>query len=75
MVDSPGDIADYLALAESTNTAPLPSDRLEELCSVTRDDVHRAAQTIFRPEGLSAVTIGRQSERARNKLQARVLKT
>ncbi len=72
MLDDPGDVADYLALAELTETAPTPRDRLAELSAVTRERVHEAAAHIFRPEGLSAVTVGRQSDRARNKLRERV---
>ncbi len=73
MLDDPGSVADYLALAELTQTAPTPSLRLEELSAVTRERVHEAAAHVFRREGLSAVTVGRQSERARNKLRDRVL--
>lgn len=74
MLDDPADIADYLAMAELMQTAPTPQHRLEQLSSVTRELVHEAAAHVFRREGLSAVTIGRQNERGRNKLRERVLK-
>ncbi len=74
MLDDPADVADYLAMAELTQTAPTPARRLEELSAVTRDLVHEAAAHVFRREGLSAVTIGRQNDRGRNKLRDRVLK-
>jgi predicted Zn-dependent peptidase len=74
MLDDPADVADYLAMAELTETAPTPARRLEELCDVTRDLVHEAAAHVFRRDGLSAVTIGRQNDRGRNKLRDRVLK-
>lgn len=72
MLDDPGDVGEYLALAELTGSAPTPRDRLGELEAVTRQQVLDVAQRVFRRDGLSAVTVGRQSERTRAKLQQRI---
>ena len=72
MLDDAGDVADYLALAELTGSAPTPRDRLAELEAVTRTQVLDVARQVFRREGLSVVTVGRQSERARAKLRQRI---
>lgn len=71
-LDDAGEVAEYLALAELTGGAPTPEARLRELEAVTREQVLTVAQQIFRPEKLSVVTVGRQSERARTRLRQRV---
>ncbi len=73
MLDDPGDVAEYLALAALTQTAPTPAARLAELGGVSLEQVRDAAGRIFRPEGLSTVAVGTLPERARRALERRVL--
>lgn len=73
MLDDPGDVADILALAELTGGPATPRERLAQLEAVSVDQVLTVAQQVFRPANLSVVTVGRQSERARAKLQRRAL--
>lgn len=72
LLDDSAEVAEYLALAELTQSAPTPRDRLVELEAVTRAQVLEVAQRVFRPENLSVVTVGRQSERTRNRLRTRI---
>ena len=58
MLDDPVDMADFLALGELSDTAKTPAERLEQLLSVTRDDIHRAATLVFQPLGQSVVAVG-----------------
>lgn len=72
MLDDAGNVAEYLALADLTGTAPTPSDRLAQLEAVTQKEVLEVAQQVFRPENLGVVIVGRQNERSRAKLFDRV---
>lgn len=58
MLDSPGDLADFFALAELKKTATTPSARLEELMAQDRAAVHRAAERVFQDASRSIVAIG-----------------
>lgn len=73
MLDDPGDVAEYLALAELTGASPTPRERLAQLEAVSADEVLAVARQVFRRDNLSVVTVGRQHERARAKLEQRVL--
>ncbi len=58
LLDDPGDVADFLAMAELTNTARTPEARLEEIMAVTKQDVREAARAIFRKEGRNLIAVG-----------------
>lgn len=70
--DSPGDLAEYLAL-ESRGSAPrTPQERVERVSALVAEDIQRVAQRWLRPENLSVVIVGTQSKAAQRKLNALV---
>jgi len=58
MLDNAVDLADFLALGELSNTAKTPAERLDQLLAVTRQDIHRAAEFVFRHDRQSVVAVG-----------------
>jgi predicted Zn-dependent peptidase len=59
--DEPGATADFFAMGEITGSARSPSDRLDQLLSVTKADIQQAAQRVFSPAGRNVVAVGRAS--------------
>ena len=71
MLDSPDDLAAFHGLAELADITRTPADRIDELLSVTRDEVRAATAQVFRGAGLSSVAVGllpRETERALRKI-------
>lgn len=58
MHDDPDETASFHGLAALAEITRSPMVRHERLCAVTREDVRRAAQQIFRPERLSVTAVG-----------------
>lgn len=58
LLDDPAEIADFLAMAEFSQTAPTPDARLSELLSLSRETIHQAAREIFQTQNLSVVAVG-----------------
>jgi len=58
MRDDADELAGFYGLAALTQTARSPEERHAELSSVTRQDVQKAAASIFQREGLSAIAVG-----------------
>jgi predicted Zn-dependent peptidase len=69
MLDDPDALAGFFALAALSRLAPTPEARHEQLSAVEPDDVRRAAELIFRREGMSIITVGALSERQRDTLR------
>lgn len=59
--DEPGATADFFALGEITGSARSPSERLEQLLQVTKDDIQKAAQAVFSSSGRNVVAVGSAS--------------
>jgi predicted Zn-dependent peptidase len=62
MLDDSEALAGFYALAALSRLAPTPGDRQAELAAVTADQVRDVADTVFRPERLSLVSVGSLSE-------------
>jgi predicted Zn-dependent peptidase len=60
-LSEPGATAEFFALAELTQTAPSPQARLDELLSVSRDDIRNAAEIVFRKEMRNVIAVGAAS--------------
>lgn len=58
MLDDPGAVAEFYALGELSGVARNPQARLEELASVTRDQLRCAAEQTLRAEHLTVVAVG-----------------
>lgn len=58
MHDDPEALASYYGYARLAQLPITPLERHEQMLGVTREQVREAAQHIFRPERLSAVTVG-----------------
>lgn len=69
MLDDAEGTSAFYGLAALAGIARTPSARHAELASVTREDVRRAAETIFRPERLSAVAVGMLKSGEQQKLE------
>jgi predicted Zn-dependent peptidase len=65
MLDDPGELADYFADAALRGYPTSPAARRDQIEAVSSDEVHRAAERLFRRERLSAVVVGLQPRRAR----------
>ncbi len=73
MLDSPGELADFLADAALRGYARTPSDRRDQIDAVSGSAVRAAAERLFLPENLSAVIVGLQAKRARAQLEGLIL--
>lgn len=71
-LDSPGELAEYLALESRSENPRTPAERIAQITSLTSEDLQRVAQRWFRAENLNVVIIGNQSKAAQRKLQALV---
>ena len=69
ILDDPEEVASHFALTELTGTEKDPEARREQILSVTRDQVIRAASEVFSPERLNVVAVGSQPRRGRDKLR------
>lgn len=69
LVDEAIETADFVALAELTNTARTPSDRLEQLMAVTREGLRDAAAAVFSSAGRNTVAVGQQKRNAHAELK------
>lgn len=57
-LDEPGAAAEFFALAEISQTAKTPAERLEQLLCVTKEDIRRAAAQVFDPRYRNVVGVG-----------------
>lgn len=74
LVDEAIETADFMALAELTKTAPTPSQRLEQLMAVSREELRDAAAMVFAPTGRNTVAVGQQKRNAQAELKKLALK-
>lgn len=70
--DSPGELAEYLALESRSASPRSAADRIEQITSLTADDLQRVANRWFVPEHLNVVVVGTQPKSAQRKLAALV---
>lgn len=68
--ESPGDLAEYLALESRGQTPRTPTERVEIMTALTADDVQRVAQRWFTPDNLNVVIVGVQSKASQRRLKA-----
>jgi predicted Zn-dependent peptidase len=73
MLDDCEALGGFYALSELARLTRTPLARHEELCGVTKEDVRLAAETIFRPEVMSVVTVGTMSKEQARALSGAVL--
>jgi predicted Zn-dependent peptidase len=71
-LDSPGELAEYLALESRSPRPRTPSERIQMISELTPNDVQRVAQRWFTPDNLSVVVVGAQSKPNQRRLQALV---
>ncbi len=71
-LDSPGELAEYLALESRSSNPRTPAERTAQMTALGPEDLQRVAQQWFRPEHLNVVVVGNQSKAAQRKLQALV---
>ena len=69
MQDDAEGVAGFFGLAALADIARTPMARHEEMMAVTAADVRDAAQTVFRPDRLSAVAVGLLSEVEERRLE------
>ncbi len=69
LVDEAVETADFLAMAELTDTARTPQARIEQLLAVTREDIRSAANQVFQSHGRNVILVGRQSRAAQAALK------
>jgi predicted Zn-dependent peptidase len=72
MLDDPDAVAGFYGLAALSGIARTPEARHAELAAVTRDAVRDAAQTVFRPERLSAIAVGLLTQAEEQRLERAV---
>src|SRR5690606_29508704 len=68
MLDEPEAMAHFHAQAALEQTAQTPTSRVEQLCSVTRDQLLEAAQTIFKANNRNTFAVGLQRAKDIDKL-------
>ncbi len=71
MLDDPGAIAEFFALAELSGLARTPAERVAELERVTRDELRAAAETLGSAE-LAVAAVGSLSRRTEQAMAALV---
>jgi len=71
-IDSPGELAEYLALESRSANPRAPAERIAEITSLSSADLQNVARRWFRAENLNVVVVGNQSKAAQRKLQALV---
>ncbi len=69
LLDDVNEVADFFAAAAVSGTAATPELRLEELLSVTREQVRDVAAAVFVPEGRNVITVGTQKKSGRSQLE------
>lgn len=57
-LDEPGAAADFFALAELTETISTPAQRLDQLLSVSKEQIRLAAEQVFSKEHRNVVCVG-----------------
>ena len=67
-LDSPGELAEYLAMESRAPTPRSPEQRVEQIQSVTAQDVQRVANQWLASEHLSVVVVGKHSKASLKKL-------
>jgi predicted Zn-dependent peptidase len=72
MLDNPGELAEFVADATLRGYAISPAEREARIDSVDAEGVRDAATQLLRPEGLSAVFVGKQPKRSLQRLIERV---
>lgn len=60
--DEPGATADFFAMAEISGTAPTPQERLDQLLTVSKEQIRAAAEAIFCARGRNVVAVGSASK-------------
>jgi len=73
MLDDPGELASFVASGILTEVAPKLAERREQLLSVSKGDVQRAAEHMFRSSGLSVLAVGSLRKRERKALERATL--
>lgn len=69
MLDEPADMAGFVASGVLTGVALTPATRRDQLLSVSREDVRRAAAWMFQPDRSSFVVVGELRKRDRRALR------
>ena len=70
--DDAAELAEFAGTARLLGMSSTPEARREELMAITRNDVQRAAEHVFRAENLSLVSVGLLPRRAQQALARKV---
>lgn len=69
-MDSPGELAEYIATESRAPTMRSPQERIAEFNRITAADLERVARTWLVPEHLNVVVVGTHTKAAQRRLRA-----